>query len=237
MYAAPAFSQNKPVTAIKPDENSVVADSSGSVYPYVIWKKLTQSGDYTVVRGRFKDDPDKYLLIHFTEEMKKSVVAKMKKPRESPYFITGEPLKSFSLRDLNGTRYKLKDLSGKVVVLNFWFVDCPPCKKEIPDLNKLAAKYKDNKDVVLLGIALDDAASLKEFLKTNPFNYNIVSDGRYDANNYGVKSYPTHVVTNRQSRVVFHTNGLALNTVAWVEKSIEDALNEQATPESPALTD
>ncbi|HEY0669602.1 MAG TPA: TlpA disulfide reductase family protein, partial [Sphingobacteriaceae bacterium] len=148
----------------------------------------------------------------------------MAKPQVSPYFETGKRLKDFSVRDLDGNKYKLKDLAGKVVVLNFWFINCAPCRMEIPDLNKVVTKYKNNTDVVFLGIALDDARSLEDFLKDTPFNYNIVSDGRYEASMYGVKSYPTHVILDRKSNIIFHTHGLAANTVHWIDKSIAEGL-------------
>ena len=46
-----------------------------------------------------------------------------------------------SLTTIDGEKYDTTSLKGKVVVLNFWFVDCPPCRKEIPELNKLVKKY------------------------------------------------------------------------------------------------
>ena len=95
---------------------------------------------------------------------------------------------------------------------------------EIPSFNEMLEGYKSRKDVVFLGIALDPKASLEQFLPGNPFNYNIVADGGYIAQKYGVNSYPTHVVIDKQGKVVFHTSGLAMTTVPWVKKSIDDAL-------------
>jgi thiol-disulfide isomerase/thioredoxin len=108
------------------------------------------------------------------------------------------------------------------VVINFWFINCPPCKQEIPELNELVAKYKDNKDVVFLAIALDDAYDLRNFLKTMPFNYNVVGGGRYYSEKYGVKSYPTHVIIGKDGLIKFSTLGLAANTVYWIEKTIKE---------------
>jgi len=150
-----------------------------------------------------------------------------RKPRETTCFTTGERLGAFSFRDLNKNKYKLKDLAGKVVVLNFWFINCPPCRKEIPDLNDLVDRFKNNPDVVFIAVALDDPYQLEDFLKQQPYHYNIVADGRYDAQRYGIKSYPTHVVLDRNSNIIFHTSGLAPNTVYWVEKSITEGLESK----------
>jgi len=95
---------------------------------------------------------------------------------------------------------------------------------EIPELNQLYAKYKDNKDVIFLAIALDDKYDLKKFLQTNPFNYNIVADGKYYSDKYDVHSFPTHLIVGKDGLVKFHTTGLASNTVYWVEKTISEQL-------------
>jgi thiol-disulfide isomerase/thioredoxin len=63
--------------------------------------------------------------------------------------------------DTTGKAYTLDQLAGKVVLVNFWATWCHPCQKEIPDLSKLAEKYK--KDVVVLGV-LSDSPSDNELL-------------------------------------------------------------------------
>src|SRR5215831_5696754 len=49
----------------------------------------------------------------------------------------------FTLLDLTGRSWHLRDLKGKVVLVNFWATWCPPCRKEMPDLQALYDKYKD----------------------------------------------------------------------------------------------
>src|SRR5689334_20144574 len=62
----------------------------------------------------------------------------------------------FSLKDLNGKTVKLSSLKGKVVILDFWASWCVPCKKEIPNLDVLAAAYKTNKkDIVIIAVNID----------------------------------------------------------------------------------
>ena len=63
--------------------------------------------------------------------------------------------------DTTGKAYTLDQLKGKVVLVNFWATWCHPCQKEIPDLSKLADKYK--KDVLVLGV-LTDSPSDNELL-------------------------------------------------------------------------
>ena len=75
-----------------------------------------------------------------------------------------------SFPDENGKPQALKQWQGKVIVLNFWATWCPPCLEEMPELSALNTQYLD-KNVVVLGIATDDLALVKEFSKTTKVSY------------------------------------------------------------------
>jgi len=218
-------------TTRKLDENTIVRDSSGTQYPYAVWQKLVQTGEYGLKRVHKKDDLE-YILakltpqeIHRRDSLRVIREEKMPMPAESKFFVTGEKISVFKTTDMNGNRWDLKELKGKVVVLNFWFVGCPPCRKEIPELNKLVEEYKDNKDVVFIALALDDKYAIQEFIKTTPFNYHIVDGGRYIAEGkYGIHLYPTHVIVDKEGVVRFHTSGYQSNLPLWLRKTIDQSL-------------
>jgi peroxiredoxin len=226
IFISSSYSQatKQVATKVNIDENTVVKSPDGAtIYPYAIWQKLMQSGKYTLRKEKANDF---YTLVEMTPEMlakRAEAVDKMPMPRESAFFKTGDKIFSFKERDMNGNKYSLKELKGKVVVLNFWFINCPPCRQEIPDLNEMKASFAD-KDVVFIAVALDEKYDIETFLKTTPFNYNIIDNGRYIANQYRITSYPTHVVVDKEGVIKFHTSGLAPNTVSWLKKSINEAL-------------
>jgi thiol-disulfide isomerase/thioredoxin len=70
----------------------------------------------------------------------------------------------------------IKNRKGKVLLLNIWASWCPPCKKEFPDLVKLAEKYKNSK-VEIVGLSVDDKDDLQTevipFLQKNNANFKI----------------------------------------------------------------
>jgi thiol-disulfide isomerase/thioredoxin len=210
-------------TTHKLDENSIIRDSSGMQYPYIIWKKMMSTGDYMIKRVGPITDSAIYLITKLTDDEKDLRYNKMPKPAGSPVFTNGDKINSFSANDIDGKKLKLKDLAGKVVVLNFWFIGCPPCRMELPDLNKLALKYANDPNVVFIAIALDQSRDIKEFIKTNPIAYHIIDDGQIYANMYKIHLFPTNVVLNKEGKVIFHSVGYAANTPYWIKKTIEEA--------------
>ena len=205
------------------DENTVVKDTSGTMFAYPVWQAMVKSGDYVVKPLDPSNDSTAFVIYKLSEEQKDKRLSRMKKPAESEFFTTGEKIASFRANDLDGFRIKLKELEGKVVVLNFWFIGCPPCRREIPELNKLALSYANDPNVVFIAIALDNKSEIKEFIKNTPFAYHIVDDGRMYANLYKIHLFPTNVVLDKEGKVRFHASGYTLNTPYWIKKTIEES--------------
>lgn len=115
------------------------------------------------------------------------------------------PAPAFNLTSLEGKTFNLSALRGKVVVLNLWFTGCPPCLAEMPELNALVDKFK-NDEVVFIAPTWDKAAILPGFLKQYPFKYSIVADAGdliIDTYGDGTKQVelPTHLVIDKQGNI------------------------------------
>src|SRR5262245_23184180 len=83
----------------------------------------------------------------------------------------GDRFPDFQLRDLKGHAVSWKQFQGKVVVVNLWMTTCPPCKKEMPMLQRLQDKYAD-RDVVFVGISTDALAkTASKFVKKLKIKY------------------------------------------------------------------
>ena len=230
LFVLSALFTNAQTTTNTPqlDDKAIVKDGSGNLVPAIIWRAYYKTGDYSF---RYIKTDNSFLIYQMTAEekvladkRKENALSTSSRPRPSKAFKDGDKYKGDKFTDINGNKYDLRELTGKVLVFNFWFINCPPCRQEIPELNQLYAKYKDNKEVVFLAIALDEKYDIQQFIKTNPFLYPIISDGRFYTQKYGVSSYPTHLVVGKDGLVKFHTMGLASNTVYWVEKTIKEQL-------------
>ena len=87
-----------------------------------------------------------------------------------------KPAPDFTLQDLDGNTVRLSDLRGKVVFLNFWATWCPPCRAEMPDIEKVHRKYRD-RDVVVLGIDLRESVStVRAFIGEGGYTWTFLLD-------------------------------------------------------------
>lgn len=206
------------------DEKTVVKDSTGTLLSYKDWQEKLSMGQFTLRLEDQKDENSAYVVVRMTASQRAAMMARMQPPNETGYFTNGEKMASFRAYDMGGKRVELKDLLGKVVVLNFWFVDCPPCRREIPELNTLVAGYANNPDVVFIAIALDKRADIKTFIKENPYNYRHIASGREISSAYKVTMFPTNVVVDKTGTIRFNAAGFAMNTPQWIKKSIDESL-------------
>ena len=108
---------------------------------------------------------------------------------------------SFELTDIDGAIWKSEDLEGSIIVFNFWFSACPPCKKEIPELNKLVEEYK-NQNIVFIGVSLDSQDSVEDFTYMHTFNYKLIPDGDGFIDENHVSSFPTHFIIDKDGILV-----------------------------------
>lgn len=139
--------------------------------------------------------------------------------------LIGTKATDFNLKDLKGKTHLLSELKGKVVVLNFWFVECKPCIMEMPELNQLVEEFKE-KNIVFLAIALNDKKELKKFLKTTDFNYKVVANGQTSADSYGVKGFPTNVIIDQNGIIHYVSTGIGPNNKENLQKAINELLNK-----------
>ena len=108
----------------------------------------------------------------------------------------------FTLNDLEGKSWSLRDLRGKVVLVNFWATWCPPCRKEMPDLDALYKKFKDQ-GLVILAIDDEEIAKIKPYLAEHPVTYPILLDpGRKVNEGFRVDGIPKSFVYDREGKLV-----------------------------------
>jgi peroxiredoxin len=109
---------------------------------------------------------------------------------------------NFTLNDLNGKPWTLRDLRGKVVLLNFWATWCPPCRKEMPDLESLYQRFAPQ-GFVILGISDEEAPVVQKFIAQQGITYPILLDpGRKLNKRFQIEGIPKTFVYDRDGEIV-----------------------------------
>ena len=119
------------------------------------------------------------------------------------------------LKYLNGGEIHLSDYKGKIVFLNFWTTWCPPCRIEMPSMEKLHSQLQ-HKDFAMVGINLQESVSrVKAFVKEFKLTFTILLDtggevGRW----FGIRSLPTTYILDKDGGII----GTALGPREWDSK-------------------
>ncbi len=104
--------------------------------------------------------------------------------------------------DLEGRKWKLKSLRGKVVLLSFWATWCPPCQREIPDLNAIYSRFQ-SQGLIVLSISDEDSPTQKRFLLQHKMTYPMLIDtGDETRQRFLVQGIPKHFVFDRTGALV-----------------------------------
>ena len=114
----------------------------------------------------------------------------------------------FKLKDLEGKELSLSDLKGKKVFLNFWATWCPPCKAEMPEIEKLYQETKDS-DLVIVAIEIGEPLdTVKSFIDTNNYNFKVLSDpDQIVAAQYNIASLPTSYFIDVDGNIISKHSG------------------------------
>ncbi|MCZ8513698.1 TlpA disulfide reductase family protein [Paenibacillus filicis] len=114
----------------------------------------------------------------------------------------GNKAPDFELQSLEGKKVKLSDYRGKKILVNFWATWCPPCRVEMPEIEKFYEEFK-SKDVVVLAINLTQteksADDVPKFVHDYGLTFPVALDEKGNViENYKVVAYPTSYIIDSQ---------------------------------------
>lgn len=133
---------------------------------------------------------------------------------------TGMEAPDFTLKNMNDKEVSLSDYRGQKVFLNFWASWCPPCREEMPDMQKLHEEYEEEVTILAVNIG-ENKSTAANFMMQNGLNFSVLLDtDKSTAQNYLVRGIPTSyflnedgIITNKVVGAVSYEKMLELNEI------------------------
>ena len=116
----------------------------------------------------------------------------------------GFPAPNFAFPDLNGQQVGLADHRGKVVLVNIWATWCPPCRQEMPSMQKLYEKFKgENFEILAVSIDSTGSEAVAPFIRTMNLTFPVLLDPKEDIRPlYGITGVPESFIIDKEGIVV-----------------------------------
>jgi thiol-disulfide isomerase/thioredoxin len=133
----------------------------------------------------------------------------------------------WDLKDKDGIPYRLSDLKGKWVLVNFWAPWCPPCLQEMPEFSALARKHKD---LLVIGVAVmyRKKQEVLDVVKTQSITYPIVLGNEDIASEFGeIEGLPTSFLYAPSGKLVGRHDG------ALSREDVEKAMHQKSEATDP----
>lgn len=130
---------------------------------------------------------------------------------------------TFEMVYADGKAVNMEDLKGKVVFMNFWATWCPPCIAEMPSIQKLYDKVKDDKDIVILTVEVEGKRDkVAKFMERKKLSLPVVYPNSSIPTEFFNGSLPTTVILDKKGNIAHTTMGMA----DYSGQDIVDFLNE-----------
>ncbi|MBN2384439.1 TlpA family protein disulfide reductase [bacterium] len=177
------------------------------------------------------------LIVLFSVMVSWPALAQQAEPEQTstplvPEKPSGGTVTNFTLKDMDGNTFNLKDhLGTKVILLNFWATWCIPCRQEFPHLEKLHRKYGQD-GFLMLAIDRDDASTrsrVKPFIKSSRYTFKVLLDTDSQViNRFNPKvDLPYSVLIDKKGNVVYQHDGYQAGDELKLEELIKKHLAEE----------
>lgn len=224
LFTNHSCAQKKSKESFRIKKNTIIKDESGNIVKMSKFTELMDSGEW--VMKRVTDDKGKllYIKIRKATDIEQEKIAKLISSNSNSDII-GKDTPDFNMEDIHGNQISKANTKGKIVVLNFWFAACKPCIEEIPELNQVYEKYKNNPNVIFASITFDDRKKVDAFLKKHPMKYPIVSNARKTHKLFNILGYPTNIVIDKDGKYYSYLSSGFPKIGRQISNSIQDALD------------
>ena len=149
----------------------------------------------------------------------------------SEQFENSDSIMRYSLRSLNDSTTFDLETSNKIIILDFWFVNCQPCRSLMPHFKELAESYNYDKNIVFL--SLNDG-SIDSYSKASQLINSLYTDKKpfyYDEKGnftkfLGVTGHPQIMIINKKGKIAYRRRGFSIDDSSVFVKRMQDIIDE-----------
>jgi peroxiredoxin len=117
------------------------------------------------------------------------------------------PAAHFQLPDLDGNIHRLQDYRGKPIIINFWASWCPPCRKELPSMNRAWKKIKGEVAMIAINVG-EDEETIKRFMQDYPIDFQVLLDKNVSSMQmWPINGLPTTFVVSPDGNIYYQAVG------------------------------
>ena len=177
-------------------------ESSKKISKEKFLKKLT-TGNYITVEMQSNNELTTYKLFKLEEDSNKGIKSRIKSSSSQAYQhykMEGISFPRFEDVDLDGHTFNNETFKNKKTIIKTWFIACKPCVAEMPELNELVNKYRDNTKIQFISLATDTKPLLKKFLTKQDTSRSLTKIETAQRNSQ--RKWTRHVTTQSTSESV-----------------------------------
>jgi len=127
-----------------------------------------------------------------------------------------------TFQDLTGKNIEVSELKGKVIFLNLWATWCPPCVAEMPSIQELYDKYKDNEKVAFLMVSNEKVTPVEKFMQKKGYTFPVYLNKFRMPDAFATKSIPTTFVISKDGKIVIRELGAS----NWSSENMLEIMNK-----------
>ncbi|OQY02789.1 MAG: hypothetical protein B6I20_06435 [Bacteroidetes bacterium 4572_117] len=164
-------------------------------------------------------------VVAFINKIRVAVIQPSVKSKEDVVQLSEKDY-NWEVESLDGNKYLLSDYKGKVIFLNLWATWCPPCIAEMPSIQKLYNKYKDNDQIVFLIVSNEEREKVSAFMKKRDFVFPVQTTKYQTPKPFYTESIPTTYLVSKSGKIVIKETGAANWAGERMQKTVDGLINE-----------
>ena len=138
-------------------------------------------------------------------------------------YMTGKAFPEFKVKDTEGQEWSKADVTGRPMVLNFWYTGCGPCIREMSELNKWIEVYPD---VTYLATTFDSAVQIKKIVESRPFLFTQIADDLFFFETFHVSGMPVTILVDKKGIIRHIEQGTGTAKLRYMQDKLQKLVSE-----------